>query len=78
MRDYILDLSITPDELHRYYSGKVITVVARARSGLTVRFAARHLRQHVTRNGIRGTFRLTTDDQNRFISLDALSPKDAH
>lgn len=72
MRDYILDLFITPEELLRYYSGEVITVVARARSGVTVRFSARHLRKHVTTSGIRGTFRLTTDDENRFIALDSL------
>ncbi len=72
MRDYILDLFITPEELLRYYSGEVVTVVARTRSGVTVRFAARHLRKHVTNSGIRGTFRLTTDDENRFIALDSL------
>lgn len=73
MHSYVLDFSITTDELRRYYSGEADTVVARTRGGLTVRFAARHLRKHVTAKGIRGTFCLTTDDQNRFISLERQS-----
>ncbi len=72
MRSYILDLVISTQELQRYYAHGVRTVVAKARSGKTLRFDARHLRPHITDQGIRGSFQLTTDDENRFVALERL------
>ena len=72
MRSYILDLIISASDCSRYYSGQVKYVYAVAHSGQSVQFAARHLRPHVTKDGIQGAFRLTTDDQNRFIALERL------
>lgn len=72
MRTYRLDLTISPAELERYYANQARWVVAKATSGETLRFDARHLRPHVTPIGIAGRFELTTDDQNRFLALKRL------
>lgn len=72
MRSYTLDLIISADDCSRYYSGQVQVVVAITHNGQSVQFAARHLRPHITNDGIQGTFRLTSDDQNQFIALERL------
>lgn len=70
MRSFVFDLNIGPDDMRGYYTGQAKHVVARTHTGQTVQFAARHLQRHVTREGMRGTFRLTVDDQNNFVSLE--------
>lgn len=72
MRAYDFDLFISSDRWVEYYGGRIQTVVARARDGRTVQFAARHLQRFVTREGVCGTFRLTVDDANNFVSLERL------
>ena len=69
---FVLDLSIHADDWLRYYSGSGMAVVARARDGRRVRFAARHLHPFIARDGIRGTFRLEVDAASRFVAIDRL------
>ncbi|MGD8430522.1 MAG: DUF2835 domain-containing protein [Ectothiorhodospiraceae bacterium] len=62
-------LSISADELRRYYGGAARDVLARTIDGRTVRFPARVLRPFVTRDGVSGVFRLRYDDQGRFLDI---------
>ncbi len=72
MRHFTFQLRITPEEWLRYYGGGATHVVATSTDGKTVKFAAKHLQRHVTRDGISGTFRLTIDDGNNFVRLEAV------
>lgn len=64
----LLDLSIGPDELARFYRGEARAVVARARDGRWIRFPVHVLRRVVTRAGVHGTFALQVDGA-RLIGL---------
>jgi len=67
---FVFDLEIPPEDWLLYYSGTAKAVVARARDGRRVRFAAKHLHRFIARDGIHGAFRLVIDDANRFVSLE--------
>lgn len=68
-----LTLTIDAEEFVRLYSGSARDVVARADDGRTVRFPGAILRPHVTRDGIRGRFRIFFDGYGRFVSIDRLN-----
>ena len=72
MKEYIFDLRITPETWLRYYRTPTSTVVATTRFGRRVQFNARHLQKFVSHDGIRGTFCLTIDAQNDFVSLEMI------
>ena len=40
--------------------------------GLRIELPAMRFRNFVTKDGLHGSFRLTTDDQNRFVDLERL------
>ena len=65
-------LSVSSDDLLRYYTGTATHVVAPALDGRRIRFPARVLRPYVTEAGVHGTFRLRFDRDNRFVSLQLL------
>ncbi len=66
------DLAISADEFQKLYRGTAGQVLARAVSGETVRFPARVLTPAVTREGIRGRYRIVFDADNRFVALERL------
>ena len=72
MKDFIFDLRIVPERWLEFYRQPSATVVATTYRGQRVKFQARHLQRFVTRDGIRGTFRLRIDANNDFVSLEAL------
>lgn len=67
-----VNLSIAPDEYQRWYQGSVRDVLAYAVDGRSVRFPAPILRQFVTRDGIRGRFKITFDQHNRFQAIEKI------
>lgn len=67
-KTFYFSLILTPEEFYPYYKGEVHTVQVVTNTGITVRFPAMHLRNHITNNGIRGNFMLTTEN-NKFKSL---------
>lgn len=67
MQRFVFDLSISADEWLRYYRGQARHVVAIARDGRRVKFAAKHLQRHITREGIHGTFQMVIDDNNDLV-----------
>lgn len=62
----IIDLKISPDEYLAHYQGIAKEVVARDRTGRTVRFPSNILQPYVTRDGISGSFQIEFDENNRF------------
>lgn len=68
----VINLRITAEEYLKLYSGAARSVVATATTGQTVRFPANILRQFVTRDGIRGSFVIHFDNNNRFLGVERL------
>lgn len=70
MQRFVFDLHISPDEWLSYYRGAARHVVAVARDGRRVKFAAKHLQRFVTRSGIRGTFEMVIDDGHDLVRFE--------
>lgn len=66
-------LSISADQILRYYSGTANAVVVTADNGQTLQIPASNLRPFVTQHGIAGCFELTLDERNKLIDLRKLS-----
>ncbi len=62
-------MSISADEMLRYYRGGASMVSTRSIDGRTVRFPASRLRPFMTSTGIQGRFAITFDDGNRFVDM---------
>jgi len=65
-------LSISPEQLQRYYQGAVSAVVTRTDDGRTLRFPAEELRPFVGHNGVHGQFKIEFDSNNKLVSLTRL------
>lgn len=67
-----VNLYISPDEYQRWYQGSAKHVHATTVDGRSVQFPAPILRSFVTREGIRGRFRIHFDTQNRFQTIEKI------
>lgn len=74
MQRFVFDLTITADEWLAYYRGAARHVVAAARDGRRVKFAAKHLQRFVTRGGVRGTFEMVVDDAHDLVRFERIGP----
>ncbi len=70
MNEFVFEISISPEKWGEYYRSPNTTVIARSFDGRRVQFAARHLQRHISREGVRGVFRMLIDGDNNFVSLD--------
>ena len=70
MKRFTFSVSITPESWADFYRQPRSTVVATTQNGQRVKFAAKHLQRHVTRDGVQGIFVLTIDGKNDFVSLE--------
>lgn len=68
-RKFIFNLKISQEEYASYYRGEKNMVLATATNGRRIRFPAAILRRFLTHNGIRGTFEMVIDQNNRFLNL---------
>jgi len=69
IKEYIVPLSITADAYRRLYSGDARNVLAYDQEGQKIQFPASSLRPFVTREGIRGTFIIRVDENNKLIGI---------
>lgn len=69
-----IQLNISPDEFLNWYKGLAKSVVTRAVDGRVVEFPASVLQRFVSPEGVRGTFLLTFDGNNRFVQMERLNP----
>lgn len=68
----IVNIYISPDEYQRWYQGSAKNVHATTVDGRSVQFPAPILRPFVTREGIRGRFRIQFDGKNRFQAIEKI------
>ncbi len=66
-------LNISSYQLSQYYEGTVDSVVAKATDGRTIKFPANILRSVVQDGGVHGTFELTFNKHNKFVSIHRIS-----
>ena len=62
-------LSISPEEMQRYYRGEASSVIVLSDKGLRLQFPARLLRSFVGPSGITGRFEIESDDQGKLLNL---------
>ncbi len=72
LKSIIVNLAISAEELQRLYEGSAKTVFAQSIDGRSIRFPANILRPYVMHSGIRGTFQIDFDDDNRFQAISRL------
>ncbi len=72
MNYYYFNLNVSYQSFLAHYSGVASAVVVRADNGLRLQIPASRLRPFLTQLGVKGRFRLTTDQQNKFLKLEML------
>ena len=73
MNEYYFSLNISRDEYLRFYQGQAVAVAVTDMHGRNIRFPANALRAHVDHAGIRGRFRLITDEEHRLQRLERIT-----
>lgn len=73
MQRFVVSLYIPRDEYLAWYQGAVRAVYARTVDGRSVQFPANILQPFVTHNGVRGTFAIYVDDNQKFQRIERLS-----
>ncbi len=72
MSEVVISLSITADEYIKLYKGAARSVFTRTAEGRSIRFPANILQPFVTREGVRGSFVIEFDEQNKFKRIKQL------
>ncbi|OEE79436.1 DUF2835 domain-containing protein [Vibrio genomosp. F6] len=72
MNYYHFSLNISYQAFFSHYSGAASTVQVVTENGLRLQLPASRFRPFISQVGLKGRFRLTTDQNNRFIKLEAL------
>ena len=72
MNSIVVSLVISAEEFQRLYQGSAKTVFAQSLDGRNIRFPAGILRPFALHNGVRGTFQINFDADNRFHSIQRL------
>ncbi len=72
MKSIIVNIAISAEEFQRLYEGNVKTVFAHSIDGRSIRFPAGILRPFVLHTGVRGTFEIEFDEENRFKAIKRL------
>jgi len=65
-------LDISTASLLKYYRGKVKWVLVTTQDGVRIRFPVDALRPYVTRDGVKGSFRLVCDERQRLLRFDKI------
>jgi DNA gyrase/topoisomerase IV subunit A len=70
-----VSLNISEDEYVKMYHGKgrAYSVFAKTTDGKSIRFPANILQPFVTRSGVRGTFLIHCDENNRFVNIQKIA-----
>lgn len=69
----VFSISLTSDHVLQYYKGKKHRVQVRTREGFTMSLPYDILLQHVTREGIYGTFEISYSDDGKLGDLRRIS-----
>ncbi|REC94813.1 uncharacterized protein DUF2835 [Kushneria indalinina DSM 14324] len=65
-------LNISAEQCRAHYAGAADSIRTRTLDGRSVVLPSRVLHHIIGRDGVRGTYRVTFDDNGRFVSIRAL------
>ncbi|NOI65424.1 MULTISPECIES: DUF2835 domain-containing protein [unclassified Vibrio] len=72
MKQYTFRLNISYQHFLQHYNGVASHVVVYSDQGLKLQIPASRLRPFISQLGLKGRFRLTTDQTNKFVKLESL------
>ncbi|MCG3722068.1 DUF2835 family protein [Vibrio cincinnatiensis] len=72
MNYYFFSLNISYQTFLAHYSGVASYVIVMTENGLKLQLSAAKLRPFLSQLGIKGRFRLTTDQHHKFVKLEML------
>ncbi|MDN2481138.1 DUF2835 domain-containing protein [Vibrio agarivorans] len=72
MNQYYFNLNISYQSFLQHYSGAASNVVVSTSTGMRIQLPAARFRPFLTQIGVKGQFRLITDQNNKFIKLERL------
>ncbi|EPT1008499.1 DUF2835 domain-containing protein [Vibrio parahaemolyticus] len=72
MKHYYFTLNIPYQTFLSHYSGATSSVQVMTNNGLRLQLPAAKFRPFLSQLGVRGRFRLTTDQNNKFLKLETL------
>ncbi|MGR6861491.1 DUF2835 domain-containing protein [uncultured Aliivibrio sp.] len=67
---YYFRVNVSYQAFLSHYSGAASTVMVMTEQGLKLQLPASRFRAFLTQLGVKGRFRLTVDQNNRFINLE--------
>ena len=70
MTTFEFSISISPESWSEFYRRPNSRIVATDSNGQRIQLGAKHFQKFVSREGIRGRFRLTLNSNNDLVSLD--------
>ena len=73
MKQYTFRLALSSEEIMLMYQGHARRLVVRTEQGLTIELGLEKIRIFVATSGVYGYFRLKTQDDHRFISLERIN-----
>ncbi|AEH33265.1 DUF2835 family protein [Vibrio anguillarum] len=72
MKQYYFTLNISYQTYLAHYSGVASSVQVYTDQGLRLQLPASRFRPFLSQIGVKGRFRLTTDQNNKFVKLETL------
>ncbi|NAW57804.1 MULTISPECIES: DUF2835 domain-containing protein [unclassified Vibrio] len=72
MNTYFFRLNISYQTFLAHYSGMAASVLVVTEQGGRLQLPASRFRPFLTQIGVKGRFRLTTDQNNKFLKLEVL------
>lgn len=72
-KEFFFSLNVSPLECHQLYTGQSPTVTIEANNGQRVQLPISNMRRFVTAIGIRGSFRLVVNADNKIVSFDQIA-----
>ncbi|MFY8273392.1 DUF2835 domain-containing protein [Pseudoalteromonas sp. SSDWG2] len=72
MRYYYFGIQMSYEQCSAFYKGRTPSIQVTDITGRTIRFPAAKILPFMSQIGIRGQFRLTLDDNNKFVSLERI------
>ncbi|WP_028239298.1 DUF2835 domain-containing protein [Stutzerimonas azotifigens] len=73
MPSLVLDIVLPAHRLTAVYQGRANRILVTSREGRSVSLPVHHLRPYVTREGIRGSFRLDFSEDGHLLGLTRLA-----
>ncbi|MDX1489840.1 MAG: DUF2835 domain-containing protein [Pseudohongiellaceae bacterium] len=69
MKKLTIDINIPAERYESLYSGAVSNIQATSREGVSVRFPGKILQRFIDHQGVRGTFVIEFDENNKFRTI---------